>query len=52
MPAMSARLAPMRSCITALCLRSTQVITGAKAPTATAMMKSVLMTTGSNASKA
>src|SRR4029453_7041989 len=43
MPAMSARFAPMRSCITALCLRSIQVITGANAPTAIAMMKSVLI---------
>ena len=30
MPAMSARLAPMRSCITALCLRSTQVMSGSE----------------------
>ena len=39
---MSARLAPIRSCMMAVCLRSTHVMSGAKAPIITRTMKSVL----------
>ena len=45
MPKMSARFAPTRSCITALCFRSTQVMMGRNAAMITRMMKSSLMMT-------
>ena len=44
MPKMSARLAPILSCMRALCLRSTQVMSGLKTRARTAKRKIVTVT--------